>query len=174
MRQIGSFKIWNSTQSGFECNRAIGSIKQIWPIGICDIRVVCAHQYTSVHISTHQNQHTPNAPRHTQSIHEAIPNQNRLEAVRLSQKTLPKAINRTPNGLGSSTRQARPRMKGLQPEADGATACKNTWRSLKHRNGEQHLCIFCCLIQITSPTTYCRSQVFGVCATGCQEIALSA
>ena len=74
----------------------------------------------------------------------------------------------------SDARLARPRMKGLQSEADGMTACKTTWRSLKHRNGEQHLCIFCRPIQITSPTTYCRSQACGVCATGCQEIALSA
>ena len=91
-----------------------------------------------------------------------------------SAKPHPKASNLTPKRLGSSTRQARPRMKGLQSEADGMTACKTTWRSLKHRNGEQHLCIFCRPIQITSPTTYRRSQACGVCVTGCQEIALSA
>ena len=146
-------------------------------------------------------------------LHEGVPKQNHHEPH-------PKAINLTPKRLGSSTRQARPRMKGVQSDADGATACKTTWRSLKHRNGEQHLCIFCRPIQTTSPTTYCRSQALvcvchrmprdctervtryglksgekkkpamtlpreralsktirgacGLCATGCQEIALSA
>ena len=89
-------------------------------------------------------------------------------------KPHPNAINLTPKRLGIRTRPARPRMKGLQSEADVMTACKTTWRSLKHRNGEQHLCTFCRPIQITSPTTYRRSQACGVCATGCQEIALSA
>ena len=37
----------------------------------------------------------------------------------------------------SDARPARPPMKGLQSEADCMTACKTTWRSLKHRNGEQ-------------------------------------
>jgi hypothetical protein len=72
-------------------------------------------------------------------LHEGIPKQNHHEPH-------PKAINLTPKRLGSSTRQARPRMKGLQSEADDAPACKTTWRSLKHRNGAQH--VICCLMQI--------------------------
>ena len=48
---------------------------------------------------------------------QAIPNQNLLEAARLSCYN---AI------VFLSTRQARPRMKGLQSETDGATACKTT------------------------------------------------
>ena len=64
LNAIVPFEIWTGTQSGFECNRAIGQTKQIGPIGIleqsgpwCTSVHISTHQYTSVHIvhtSTHQ------------------------------------------------------------------------------------------------------------------------
>ena len=45
--------------------------------------------------------------------------------------------NLTSKRPSSSTRPARPRMKGLHSDTDGVTARKTTWRTPQHRNAEQ-------------------------------------
>ena len=52
------------------------------------------------------------------------------------------------------------RMKGLQSEADVMTACKTTWRSLKHSNGEQS-------ISHISRCTHARSHKKAGCSFSC-------
>ena len=137
-------------------------------------------------------------------LHQAIPNQNLLEAARLSCYN---AI------VFLSTRQARPRMKGLQSETDGATACKTPQR----RTTPVHILLYNPdhipndLLPLTSFGRVCHRMsrdctervtryglksgekkkhamtlprgralsktirgACGLCGTGCQEIALSA